>query len=158
MFWLRYNHIHHCENRPPSPPQLAAGWSEINVIAVWKDKDKAKMRWMRHRTIILVNIIYFNCIIATAIIAMVYYNYQVSHPHSSSSSSTTIHYHYVVILIVHDLYSSRFQQIVDCRVGWSPTSYFHHFHNAFHSSLLPPPPGPPPNTQRLTSPCTYWMI
>ena len=34
------------------------------------------MRWMRHRTIILVSaIIYFKCIIATTIIAMVYYNY-----------------------------------------------------------------------------------
>jgi hypothetical protein len=34
------------------------------------------MRWMRHRTIILVNaIMYFNCIIATTIIAMGYYNY-----------------------------------------------------------------------------------
>ena len=38
---------------------------------------------------ILVNaIIYFNCIIANTIIAMVYYNYQVSHPHSSSSTTT----------------------------------------------------------------------
>ena len=49
-------------------------------------KDKAKMRWMRHRTVILVNIIYFNCIIATTII--LWYNYRVSHCHSHSSSST----------------------------------------------------------------------
>jgi len=53
---------------------------------VCKDKDKAKMRWMRRITIILVNIIYFNCIIATAIIAMVFYNY--SHPHSTVVSTT----------------------------------------------------------------------
>ena len=46
---------------------------------------------MRHRTIILVNITYFDCIITT-IIAMVYYNYQISNPHSSSSSSTTDYY------------------------------------------------------------------
>ena len=47
---------------------------------------------MRHRTIILVNILYFDCIITT-IIAMVYYNYQISHPHSSSSSRSTTDYY-----------------------------------------------------------------
>ena len=37
---------------------------------------------------ILVNaIIYFNCIIANTIIAMVYYNYQISLPHSSSTTT-----------------------------------------------------------------------
>jgi hypothetical protein len=43
---------------------------------------------MRHRTIILVNIIYFDCIIATTIIAMIYYNYQILHPHRVCSSTT----------------------------------------------------------------------
>jgi len=45
-----------------------------------------------------INIIYFNCIIATAIIAMVYYNYQVSHPHSSSS--TTDYYTTTTTIII----------------------------------------------------------
>ena len=67
---------------------------------------------------ILVNvIIYFNCIIANTSIAMVYYNYQVSHPHSSSST-TTYYYYYqycyillssklaTLLFITHDLYSS----------------------------------------------------
>ena len=64
-----------------------------NVIAVYK--DKTKMRWMRHRTIILVNaIIYFNCIIAIATtIRDTTTTIQVSHPHSHSSSSTTTDYY-----------------------------------------------------------------
>jgi len=52
------------------------------------------MRWIRHRTIILVNaIIYFNCIIAIATtIRDNTTTIQVSHPHSHSSSSTTTDY------------------------------------------------------------------
>ena len=103
---------------------LAAGWSDINVIAVCnlcKDKEKAKIRWTRHITIILVNIIYFNCIIATAIIAMVFYNYQIPTvvvvlqtttlllPLLFSSLLLSSQLTTLVILIVHDLYSSSIQ-------------------------------------------------
>jgi hypothetical protein len=58
---------------------------------------------MRHRTIILVNIIYFDCIITT-IIAMVYYNYQISHPHSSSDIGHAIVCIYVRVEIRHIVY------------------------------------------------------
>ena len=58
LLWYRCNHIHYMWE----PPTLTThhchypSWLVwyCNVIAVCKDKDKAKMRWMRHRTITLV--------------------------------------------------------------------------------------------------------
>ena len=68
-----YTYTIHVRTTHPLHPSWLVWY--CNVIAVYK--DKTKMRWMtRHRTIILVNaIIYFKCIIATTINAMVYCNY-----------------------------------------------------------------------------------
>jgi hypothetical protein len=63
LLWYRCNHIQYMWDVRTTHP-LHPSWLiwYCNVIAV--HKDKTKMRWMRHRIIILVNaIIYFNCII-----------------------------------------------------------------------------------------------
>jgi len=114
LLWYRCNHTIHVITTHPLHPSWLVWY--CNVIAVYK--DKTKMRWMRHRTIILVSaIIYFKCIIATTIIAMVNYNY-----HTRFRSTTLILLPLpplpppplllpisqlaTLLIIVHDLYSS----------------------------------------------------
>ena len=90
--------------------------SGVPVLAVYK--DKTKMRWIRHRTIILVNaMIYFNCIIAIATtIRDTTTTIQVSHPHSHSSSSTTTDYYTAFFIGIPPLWPQLMLLLLYCAI------------------------------------------